>query len=103
MSRAQLFAAFFFAVFLYLLYQFYLVFNGFLVPLSWAGILALVFYPTYRRLTALLRARAGLAAFILTTVVIVVVMVPTVWLTVRLASESVTAYQRVQETIQSGR
>lgn len=103
MTRAQLFAVFFFTVFLYLLYQFYLVFNGFLVPLSWAGILALVFYPTHRRLSAMLRQRESLAAFILTTVVIVVVIVPTIWLTVRLAAESVTAYQRVQETIQSGR
>ena len=102
MSRAQLFAVFFFTVFLYLLYQFYLVFNGFIGPLSWAGILALVFYPTYRWLTALLRQRESLAAFILTTVVIVVVMVPTVWLTVRLAGESVAAYQRVQQAIQSG-
>src|SRR5512139_1658053 len=33
MSRAQLFAAFFFAAFLYLLYQFYLVFHFFLTPL----------------------------------------------------------------------
>lgn len=102
MNRSQLFVVFFFAVFFYLLYQFYLVFNGFIVPLSWAGILALVFYPAYRRLTTLLNQREGLAAFIFTTVVIVVVMVPTVWLTVRLASESVAAYQRVQETIQSG-
>jgi predicted PurR-regulated permease PerM len=102
MSRAQLFAVFFFAVFLYLLYQFYLVFNGFLGPLSWAGILALVFYPTYRRLSALLRQRESLAAFLLTTLVIVVVIVPTIWLTVRLASESVAAYQHVQTTIQSG-
>lgn len=102
MNRAQLFAIFFFTVFLYLLYQFYLVFNGFIGPLSWAGILALMFYPTYRWLTALLRQRESLAAFILTTLVIVVVMVPTVWLTVRLASESVAAYQRVQQAIQSG-
>jgi predicted PurR-regulated permease PerM len=102
MSRAQLFAVFFFTVFLYLLYQFYLVFNGFIGPLSWAGILALVFYPTYRWLTTLLRQRESLAAFILTTLVIVVVIVPTIWLTVRLAGESVTAYQRVQQSIQSG-
>jgi predicted PurR-regulated permease PerM len=102
MSRAQLFAAFFFTVFLFLLYQFYLVFNAFLGPLSWAGVLALMFYPIYRWLAALLRHRDGLAAFILTTVVIVVVMVPTVWLSVRLAAESVSAYQYVQDTIRSG-
>jgi predicted PurR-regulated permease PerM len=62
MNRTQLFAIFFFTVFLYLLYQFYLVFNGFIGPLSWAGILALMFYPTYRWLTALLRQRESVAA-----------------------------------------
>jgi predicted PurR-regulated permease PerM len=102
MNRQQLFAAFFFAVFLFLLYQFYRIFSVFLVPLAWAALLALTFYPLHLRLTRLLRGRIGLASFLFTTVVILVVMVPTVLLSLLLANESVTLYQRSSEIVASG-
>ena len=41
MTRQHLFAAFFFAVFLFLLYQLYLMFEGFLAPMGWAALLAI--------------------------------------------------------------
>ena len=102
MTRQQLFAAFFFAVFLFLLYQFYQIFSGFLVPLTWAALLALTFYPLHIRLTRLLRGRTGLASFLFTTFVILVVMVPTVLVSLLLANESVTLYQRSREVLDSG-
>lgn len=97
MTRQQLFAAFFFAVFLFLLYQFYLMFSGFAGALAWAGLLAFVFFPVQRLLTGLLKGREGLAAAILSTAVILIVMVPTVLLTLVLANESVVFYQRSVE------
>jgi len=102
MTRQQLFAAFFFGVFLFLLYQFYRMFSVFLAPLTWGALLAFVFYPLYSRLTRVLRGRRGLASLILTTIVILVVMVPTVFLAILLANESVTLFQRVSETLSSG-
>jgi predicted PurR-regulated permease PerM len=102
MSRQQLFAAFFFSVFLFLLYELYRMFREFLAPLAWAALLALIFYPLYTRLTHWLRGRDSLASFIFTTIVILVVIVPTVLLTVLLANESVTLYQRSSEFIASG-
>ncbi len=101
MSRQQLFAAFFFALFLFLLYQFYQIFSVFLVPLTWAALLALTFYPVHLRLTRLLRGRVGLASFLFTTVVILVVMVPTVLISLLLANESVALYQRSSEIVDS--
>ena len=103
MSREQLFAGFFFAVFLYLLYQFYYVFHFFIGPLSWAALLALVFHPLQRRLVRLLRQREGLAAFLLTTAVILIVIVPTIYLTVMLARQSVELYRDTREAFESGR
>jgi len=94
MTRQQLFAAFFFAVFLFLLYQFYLMFSGFVGALAWAGLLAFIFHPLQTRLTKAVNGREGLAAFILSTFVILIVMVPTVLLTLVLANESVAFYQR---------
>lgn len=102
MKREHLFAAFFFAAFLYLLYQFYLVFQSFLGPLSWAALLALVFHPAHRRVVRWLRDREGLAAFLLTTAVILAVIVPALILTARLAGESVAFVQNVRRAHESG-
>jgi predicted PurR-regulated permease PerM len=102
MTRQQLFAAFFFAVFFFLLYQFYRIFGVFLVPLTWAALLAFIFYPLHARLTVALRGRNSLAAFCFTTLVILVVMVPTVLLIILLANESVALYQSSSEVVASG-
>lgn len=93
MTRQPLFVVFFFAVLLFLFYQFYLMFSIFLIPLTWAALLAIVFYPVHARLTHLLRGRNSLASFIFTTIVIGTVIVPTVLLSLLLASESVAVYQ----------
>ena len=45
MRREQLFAAFFFLAFCFLLYQFYRILSDFIGPLSYAALLAFVFYP----------------------------------------------------------
>jgi predicted PurR-regulated permease PerM len=103
MSREHLFAAFFFIVFIFLLYQFYRMFSFFAGPITWAALLAILFYPLQERLSVTLRGRRGLAAFLLTTAVIVIVMVPTVYLSALLASESVDFYHKANELIQSGR
>jgi predicted PurR-regulated permease PerM len=103
MRREHLFAAFFFLVFSYLLYQFYLILHFFVGPLSWAALLALVFHPLQRLLARLLRQRDGLAAFLLTTAVILVVIVPTIYLSARLASESAALYQEVKAFVEAGR
>jgi predicted PurR-regulated permease PerM len=102
MTRQQLFAAFFFAVFFFLLYEFYRIFQVFLVPLTWAALLAFIFYPLQVRLTSVLRGRNSLASFCFTTVVILVVMVPTLFVIVLLASESVAVYQSSSQWIASG-
>lgn len=102
MKREHLFAGFFFAAFLFLLYQFYRVFHVFAGSFTWAAILALLFFPIRNRLVRLVRHREGLAAFLLTTVVILTVMVPTVYLTVLLAGESAALFDRVQALVQQG-
>jgi predicted PurR-regulated permease PerM len=102
MTRQHLFAAFFFAALLYLLFQFYVIISVFLTPLSWAALLALVFYPINTRLVRLLRGRNTIAAFVLTTAVIVVVIVPMILISALLANESVAVYQHLQHVLQSG-
>jgi predicted PurR-regulated permease PerM len=103
MRREHLFAAFFFLVFAYLLYQFYLILHFFVGPLTWAALLALIFHPLQTRLAAALKQRDGLAAFLLTTAVIMVVIVPTIYLTVLLATQSAELYQEVKRLVEEGR
>ncbi len=102
MTRQHLFAAFFFAVFLFLLYQLYLMFEGFLAPMGWAALLAIVFYPLQTWLTRRLGNRRGLAAFLLTSGVIAVVIVPTILLTIVAANQSVALYQYSNEFVAHG-
>ena len=102
MSREQLFAAFFFAAFLFLLYQLYLFLAPFFAPLVWAAILALTFYPLTTWLVRVFGGRRSLAAFTLVLAVTVVVIVPSFLLGSLLVRETTGAYRRLQEAVQSG-
>ena len=59
MRREQIFAVFFFVAFCFLLYQFYLILSDFIGPLSYAALLAFVFYPLYAGCAALLERARG--------------------------------------------
>jgi predicted PurR-regulated permease PerM len=101
-SREQLFAAFFFAVFLFLLYQLYLFVAPFFAPLLWAAILALAFYPLTTRLVRLFRGRRSLAAFALVLLVTVIAILPAFYLGSVLVAEATGAYRRLQHAVQQG-
>ncbi len=102
MSRENLFAAFFFAVFVFLLYQLGLFLAPFFAPLVWAGILALAFYPLTYRLTALLRGRRALASTLLVLGVVAVVVFPAIYLGSLIVTQTTAAYERVQQMAADG-
>ena len=102
MAREQLFAAFFFAVFLFLLYQLGLFLAPFFGPLVWAVILALTFYPLTYRLTGVLRGRRALASVLLVLAVIAVVVIPAIYLGSLLVKQAAGAYERVHQMSQTG-
>lgn len=103
MGRAQLFAVFFFLAFCFLLYQFYLILSDFLGPLSFAALLAFIFHPVHRRVRRWLHGRDGLAAALMTTAVILLVIVPTFYLLAMITTESVSLYEDVSAFVKSGR
>lgn len=102
MSREQLFAAFFFAAFLFLLYQLYLFVSAFGAPLLWAAILALTFYPLTTRLVHAFGGRRALAALALVFGVTVVAILPSFVLGSLLVRQATGAYRRVQQAVQTG-
>jgi predicted PurR-regulated permease PerM len=101
-SREHLFAAFFFAVFVFLLYQLALFLAPFFAPLVWAGILALTFYPLTDRLARLCRGRRDVAAFLLVLVVVAIVVLPSIYLGSLAVRQASAAYARVQDMARSG-
>lgn len=101
-AREHLFAAFFFAVFLFLLYQLCLFLAPFFVPLVWAAILALTFYPLTFRLTGVLRGRRALASTLLVVAVIAVVVFPAIYFGSLIVKQTGAAYERVQQLAQTG-
>ena len=101
-SREQLFAAFFFAVLLFLLYQLYLFLIPFFAPLVWAGILALTFAPLTSWLVRALNGRRSLAAAVLVLVVTLVVVLPSFFLGSLLVGQATGVYHHVRDAVQQG-
>ena len=102
MSREQLFAAFFFAVFVFLLYQVALFLAPFFVPLVWAAILALTFSPFTFWLTGVLRGQRDLASILLVLTVVTVVVLPSIYFGSLIVNQTTAAYERVQQMARSG-
>jgi predicted PurR-regulated permease PerM len=101
-SREQLFAAFFFAAFLLLLYSFYLFVAAFFGPILWAAILALAFYPINDWMVRRAGIRRSLAATALVFLVTIVAILPSFYLGSVLVGEATRAYNRLQEAVQAG-
>jgi len=70
-----------------------LILAPFIAPIVWAAILAYASWPLYRQLRRLLHGSRTLAALIMTLVLGCAVVVPVLWILVRLQGELITAYQ----------
>ena len=102
MKREHIFLIFIlFLAFLsiYLLYQ---ILSPFLSSIVWAILLAMVFYPLFKKLQRLLRKKGILSALIMTLLVLVVIVLPFTLLMASLASDVVSFYHQVEEMIKTG-
>jgi predicted PurR-regulated permease PerM len=102
MKREHIFLIFIlFLTFLsiYLLYQ---ILSPFLPSIVWAILLAMVFYPLFKKLRGLLKKRGVLSALIMTLLVLVVIVLPFTLLMASLASDVVSLYHQVEEMIKTG-
>lgn len=102
-DRGALFKYFFFAVFLLLLYQLFLLITPFLTALLGAATLALAFHPAHVQLSKRIKMEGNSAALASTLSVIAIVVLPVVllgWLLVREAAQLAPAAQKILEGIQ---
>jgi len=83
-------------------YFLYRILSPFLEPIFWAIVLAMVFYPAFRKLRSILVKKGFLPAMLMTLLVILVIVIPFTLLLVSLANEVVRTYQSLQEMIKTG-
>ena len=76
MNRDWLATAFFFTLLLVLLYGSFLILSPFLKALTWAAILAVLFYPVYDWLLKLFKGKATLASLTVILMIALVVVLP---------------------------
>ena len=84
-------------------YLFYVVFSPFLIPIVWAIILAIVFYPVYRWLNHRLKGRKSLCALVMTVFVVLLIVFPCAYILSMLANEAITAYAFFESGLETGR
>lgn len=101
-TRSRIFAAAFFAIFFFLLYQAGVILAPFVSSLLWAAIITLALYPLYRRLLALLGGRSTAAASVMTTGALLLIIGPAVGILIILASQSVDLYRWASDVVQTG-
>ncbi len=103
LTRAHIFAAVFFGIFIFLLYQMFRLLAPFSTALLWAAVLALALAPLYRRALAAVKGRAGLAAGIMTAGTLLVVIGPAVLLLIVLAGQAVDLYGWASDLVKTGK
>lgn len=103
LTRAHLFAAAFFTIFIVISYQMVRILAPFASSLIWAAIIAIAMHPLYRRVLRVTRNRPGPAAGIMTAIAFLLVIVPAAILFSALTSQAVGLYEYVYGYIQSGK
>jgi len=95
-NQTWLVTGFFFALLLVILYGALLILSPFLKAITWALILAILFYPFYAWLLGFLRGRATPAALIVIVLITLLVIVPGIQIAWFLSDEAVLLVQSVR-------
>lgn len=81
-------------------YLVYRIFHPFLVPLTWAAILAVAFQPVHCRI--LKRVRPGMAAFLSMLGVTLILIVPAIFITIAFVNEGIAAARALKNAQDAG-
>lgn len=101
MKREHIVIALFFLIAAATFYLFYRIIVPFFVPLAWAAVFAILFYPLYEWLITKIK-RAGVAALLVTLLLLVLIIGPVTYLFVELVDQASGAVSRVNELYASG-
>ena len=101
MKREHFAISLFFAIAVGILWLSYRLIAPFLVPLCWAAVFAILFYPLYRRLVKKVR-KESVASLLMVLLIVVLIIGPMTYLGLALVDEAVNAITRVNEMYSSG-
>ena len=96
-TRENLFAAAFIVILVTLLWLVFSVLAPFWMDFMWALIFALTLYPVFTRLKNLLRGRGGIAALVLTILVLISLVLPGSFILMNLGQEAKDAYRALSK------
>jgi predicted PurR-regulated permease PerM len=102
MKREHIFLIFILFLTFFSIYLLYEILSPFLSSIVWAVLLAIVFYPLFKKLQHLLKKRGVLSALIMTLLVLIVIVLPSTLLMASLASDAINIYHQVEEMIKTG-
>lgn len=101
MKREHVVIALFFLIAAATFYLFYRIIVPFFVPLAWAAVFAILFYPIYERLVRK-TGKPGVAALLVTLLLLVLIIGPVTYLFIELVDQASGAVNRVNELYASG-
>ncbi len=101
MKREHLLIALFMVIAAVFVYLFYQIMVPFFVPIIWAAVLAILFYPPYSWLLEKVK-RKGIAAAIMCSLIVIVIIGPATYLFVALVNEAGDAVREVNIMYRSG-
>jgi predicted PurR-regulated permease PerM len=97
-DRERIIQIFFFGFLAVMAYELFVLLDPFLTPIAWAILIAFVMHPLLTELDRIVKRRT-LSALILTLAVALVVILPAVWLSGRLANEAQNLYNYASSAV----
>lgn len=91
-----------FGLVLLALFLFYRILAPFLVPLCWAAIFVVIFYPLYQKADTYIKS-PNLRSFLFTVLVVFLIIAPAVYLGVALAQEAMSMFDFSKEWVNQGK
>ncbi len=101
MKREYILVSLFFLIAAVIFYLFYQLIVPFFIPIAWAGVFAILFFPLYEKLLPLVRYR-GLSSLIVCALIVILIIGPVTYLFVALVSEAANAVAKVNAMYKSG-
>lgn len=101
-QRKQIITIFFFAVFLFVLFQIGCVFSPFSAAFFWAGVIAFTFYPIHKFILSVLNGRPTAAASTSTVLIILIVLTPSLFILKTLIDQTIELYYDASRYVTQG-
>jgi len=101
MKREYILVSLFFLIAAAFFYLFYRIMVPFFVPITWAAVLVILFYPLYEKLLKHVKTK-GLASTLMCLIIIIIIIGPIAYLFVALINEATVAVVKVNEMYKTG-